>query len=237
VHLDGRVLGEHAGVTGDNIRACARAERGGGRAAVRGAVSSRGDPAGRGRAAQALLTRSLTLKGNQLAGGGRALAGGAEGRPGCAVRSTREGRRPRGLALLSRRAGVVFDQPRRAWRRASLRAVRPATGGSRVLGGGFIAGTSGGLRGCGLGASTSRRWGRPGAPCGFVASRVAAAGAGDDRADTPGAGVWTMRDTGPPSAVGVGVLSPQAVERIITDRVAALRGEAVLVAGRAERSV
>jgi tRNA-uridine 2-sulfurtransferase len=91
---------------------------------------------------EALLTRSLTLKEVNWLGDEASLEA-AEGRAVLArVRSTREPA-PARIALFKGAPGVVFDQPEEGVAPGQACVLYdPATGGSRVLGGGFIARTT-----------------------------------------------------------------------------------------------
>ena len=141
VHLDGRVLGEHAGVTGYTI---------GQRKGLNVAVGEplfvvRIEPETRRVVVgprEALLTRSLTLKETNWLGDEASLEA-ADGRAVLArVRSTREPAAAR-IAMFDGVPGVVFDQPEEGVAPGQACVLYdPATGGSRVLGGGFIAGTT-----------------------------------------------------------------------------------------------
>ena len=141
VHLDGRVLGEHAGVTGYTI---------GQRKGLNVAVGEplfvvRIEPDARRVIVgprEALLTRSLTLKETNWLGDEASLEA-AEGKPVLArVRSTREPS-PARVARFHGVPGVVFDDPEEGVAPGQACVLYdPATGGSRVLGGGFIAGAT-----------------------------------------------------------------------------------------------
>ncbi len=141
VHLDGRVLGRHEGVTRYTI---------GQRRGLNVAV---GDPlfvvridAERRQVVvgprEALLTRALSLKESNWIGEGSAIeAACAAGRPVLArVRSTREPV-PGRLALVEGAPGVVFDQPEEGVAPGQACVLYAPKTPSRVLGGGFIAGT------------------------------------------------------------------------------------------------
>ncbi|HEX8569574.1 MAG TPA: tRNA 2-thiouridine(34) synthase MnmA [Caulobacteraceae bacterium] len=141
VHLDGRVLGEHSGVTGYTI---------GQRKGLNVAVGEplfvvRIEPESRRVVVgprEALLTASLTLKETNWLGDEASLEV-AEGKAVLArVRSTREPAAAR-IALFDGVPGVVFDQPEEGVAPGQACVLYdPATGGSRVLGGGFIGGTT-----------------------------------------------------------------------------------------------
>ncbi len=142
VHIDGRVLGRHDGVTRYTV-----GQR-------RGLNVSLGDPLFVVRLdadarqvivgpREALLTGALTLKEGNWLGDGRSLeAAAAEGVPVLArVRSTREPAQGR-LTLLDGAPGVVFDAAEEGVAPGQACALYDAADPSRVLGGGFIAGTS-----------------------------------------------------------------------------------------------
>ena len=141
VHLDGRVLGRHEGVTRYTI---------GQRRGLNVAV---GDPLFVVRIdadarqvivgpREALLTASLTLKETNWIGDGVSIeAACAEGRPVLArVRSTREPA-PGRLALIDGQPAVVFAAPEEGVAPGQACALYAPEATSRVLGGGFIAGT------------------------------------------------------------------------------------------------
>jgi len=141
VHLDGRVLGRHEGVTRYTI---------GQRRGLNVAV---GDPLfvvridAERRAVvvgprEALLTRSLTLKETNWIGGGASIAAACEaGRPVLArVRSTREPVLGR-LAMVDGAPGVTFDTPEEGVAPGQACVLYAPEAESRVLGGGFIART------------------------------------------------------------------------------------------------
>jgi tRNA-uridine 2-sulfurtransferase len=141
VHLDGRTLGRHEGVTRYTI---------GQRRGLNVAV---GDPLfvvridADARAVivgprEALLTHALTLKEVNWIGDGASLEAACDaGRPVLArVRSTREP----ALGRLARRDGqpaVVFDAPEEGVAPGQACALYAPEAPTRVLGGGFIAGT------------------------------------------------------------------------------------------------
>ncbi|WP_374571791.1 tRNA 2-thiouridine(34) synthase MnmA [Phenylobacterium sp.] len=141
VHLDGRVLGRHEGVTRYTI---------GQRRGLNVAV---GDPlfvvridADRRQVVvgprEALLTASLALKEtNWLGGEGSIEAAAAAGRPVLArVRSTREPAAGR-LAMVDGAPGVVFDAAEEGVAPGQACALYAPEAPTRVLGGGFIAAT------------------------------------------------------------------------------------------------
>ena len=141
VHLDGRVLGRHEGVTRYTI---------GQRRGLNVAV---GDPlfvvridADRRHVVvgprEALLTRALALKETNWLGEGESIEAAAEaGRAVLArVRSTREPA-PGRLALVDGAAGLVFDAPEEGVAPGQACVLYAPETPSRVLGGGFIAGT------------------------------------------------------------------------------------------------
>jgi tRNA-specific 2-thiouridylase len=143
VHLDGRVLGRHEGVTRYTV---------GQRRGLNVAV---GDPLFVVRLdadarqvivgpREALLTRALSMKEtNWLGDQPSLLAAAAEGQLVLArVRSTREPA-PGRLALDAGEARVVFDQPEEGVAPGQACVLYDPTEPSRVLGGGFIAGTTG----------------------------------------------------------------------------------------------
>jgi tRNA-specific 2-thiouridylase len=138
VHMDGRTLGRHEGVTRYTI---------GQRRGLNVAV---GDPlfvvridADRRQVVvgprEALLTRALTLKEtNWLDAGGIEAA---EGRPVLArVRSTREPVAGR-ISMIDGRPGVAFDGSEEGVAPGQACVLYAPEAPSRVLGGGFIAGT------------------------------------------------------------------------------------------------
>ena len=145
VHLDGRVLGRHEGVTRYTI---------GQRRGLNVAV---GDPlfvvkidADSRRVIvgprEALLTRALSLKETNWIGDGASIAAAcAAARPVLArVRSTREPVLGR-LAIVSGGHGVVFGVPEEGVAPGQACVLYAPEEPSRVLGGGFIAGTVGNL--------------------------------------------------------------------------------------------
>ena len=142
VHLDGRILGRHEGITRFTV---------GQRRGLNVAV---GDPlfvvrlnAGTREVIvgprEALLTRSLTLKETNWLGDQPTLEDAAgEGMAVLArVRSTREPL-PARLAMVDETPSVVFDDAEEGVSPGQACVLYdPVTGGSRVLGGGFIAAT------------------------------------------------------------------------------------------------
>jgi tRNA-uridine 2-sulfurtransferase len=141
VHLDGRVLGRHEGVTRYTI---------GQRRGLNVAV---GDPlfvvkidADRRQVIvgprEALLTHALSLKETNWIGDGPSIeAACAAGRPVLArVRSTREPA-PGRLALVDGVPGVAFDTPEEGVAPGQACVLYAPEAPTRVLGGGFIAGT------------------------------------------------------------------------------------------------
>ena len=142
VHLDGRVLGGHEGITRYTV---------GQRRGLNVAV---GEPlfvvrldADRRQVVvgprEALLTRSLTLKEANWLGEEASLADAAQaGRPVLArVRSTRPPA-PARLVLEDGVPAVLFDQPEEGVAPGQACVLYDAREDSRVLGGGFIAGTT-----------------------------------------------------------------------------------------------
>ncbi len=140
LHLDGRVLGRHEGVTRYTV-----GQR-------RGLAIAVGEPlfvvrldAARRQVIvgprEALASRSLTLKEiNWL--GDEDMIGDADGAPVLArVRSTRPPA-PARIARLGEAVGVVFDAPEEAVSPGQACVLYAAADPSRVLGGGFIAGTA-----------------------------------------------------------------------------------------------
>jgi tRNA-specific 2-thiouridylase len=141
VHLDGRTLGRHEGVTRYTI---------GQRRGLNVAV---GDPlfvvkidADRRRVIvgprEALLTASLVLKETNWIGDGASIAAACEaGRPVLArVRSTREPA-PGRLTLIDGQPAVLFDTAEEGVAPGQACVLYAPEADSRVLGGGFIAGT------------------------------------------------------------------------------------------------
>ena len=141
VHMDGRLLGRHEGVTRYTI---------GQRRGLNVAV---GDPlfvvridADKRQVVvgprEALLTRALTLKETNWIGEGASLAAACEaGRPVLArVRSTREPVLGR-LSMVDGAPGVAFDTPEEGVAPGQACVLYAPEADSRVLGGGFIGGT------------------------------------------------------------------------------------------------
>ena len=135
VHLDGRTLGRHEGVTRYTI---------GQRRGLNVAV---GDPLFVVRIdadarqvivgpREALLTSALVLKETNWLGGGKAFAAGREVL--ARVRSTREPVAGR-LALIDGHPGVEFDTPEEGVAPGQACALYAAEAPTRILGGGFIA--------------------------------------------------------------------------------------------------
>ena len=142
VHLDGHVLGRHQGITRYTV---------GQRRGLNVAV---GEPlfvvrldADRREVIvgprEALLTRALALKETNWLGDGASLEeAAAQGLPVLArVRSTRAPT-PARLAVEGGAPVVVFDAPEEGVSPGQACVLYEAVGGSRVLGGGFIAGTT-----------------------------------------------------------------------------------------------
>lgn len=141
VHMDGRVLGRHEGVTRYTI---------GQRRGLNVAV---GDPLfvvridADARAVivgprQALLTHALTLKETNWIGDGGSVEAACDAkRPVLArVRSTREPASGH-IALVDGRPGVIFDAPEEGVAPGQACALYAPEAPTRVLGGGFIAAT------------------------------------------------------------------------------------------------
>jgi tRNA-specific 2-thiouridylase len=140
VHLDGRVLGRHEGVTRYTV---------GQRRGLNVAV---GDPLFVVRIdadarqvivgpREALLTRALTLKEDNWLGDETFADACAAGRPVLArVRSTREPAAGR-LAMVGGTPGLEFDTPEEGVAPGQACVLYAPEAPSRVLGGGFIAGT------------------------------------------------------------------------------------------------
>ncbi|MDB5417620.1 MAG: trmU [Phenylobacterium sp.] len=141
VHLDGRVLGRHEGVTRYTI---------GQRRGLNVAV---GDPLFVVRIdaearqvivgpREALLTAALSLKETNWLGDAASIAAACDaGRPVLArVRSTREPA-PGRLALVDGAPGVLFDAPEEGVAPGQACVIYAPEAPTRVLGGGFIAGT------------------------------------------------------------------------------------------------
>jgi tRNA-uridine 2-sulfurtransferase len=141
VHLDGRVLGRHAGVTRYTV---------GQRRGLNVAV---GDPLFVVRIdaehrqvvvgpREALLTTALSLKEINWLEAGSVQAACAAGRPVLArVRSTREPSRGR-MGWVDGEPGVAFETPEEGVAPGQACVLYAPEADSRVLGGGFIAGTT-----------------------------------------------------------------------------------------------
>jgi tRNA-specific 2-thiouridylase len=142
VHLDGRVLGRHEGVTRYTV-----GQRRGLNVAVGEPLFVVRIDAGRREVIvgprEALLTGALTLKETNWLGDAPSLeAAAAAGLPVLArVRSTREPA-PARLALTEGAPGVVFEQPEEGVAPGQACVLYDAAAPSRVLGGGFIASAS-----------------------------------------------------------------------------------------------
>ena len=137
VHLDGRVLGRHEGVTRYTIgqRRGLNVAVGDPLFVVRIDAETRQVIVG---SREALLTHSLTLKETNWIGDGPDFA---PGRPVLArVRSTREPA-PGRLALIDGAPAVVFDTPEEGVAPGQACALYAPETPTRVLGGGFIAAT------------------------------------------------------------------------------------------------
>jgi tRNA-specific 2-thiouridylase len=142
VHLDGRVLGRHAGVTRYTV-----GQRRGLNVAVGEPLFVVRIDAGRREVIvgprEALLTSALTLKETNWLGDGPGIeAAAAAGAPVLArVRSTGE---PVGgrLTLIGAAPGVVFDAPEEGVAPGQACVLYDPAEASRVLGGGFIAGAA-----------------------------------------------------------------------------------------------
>ena len=145
VHLDGRVLGRHEGVTRYTIgqRRGLNVALGDPLFVVRIEADSRRVVVG---PREALLTRALSLKETNWIGDGASIAAAcAAARPVLArVRSTREPVLGR-LAIVSGGHGVVFGVPEEGVAPGQACVLYAPEEPSRVLGGGFIAGTVGNL--------------------------------------------------------------------------------------------
>jgi tRNA-specific 2-thiouridylase len=141
VHLDGRVLGAHEGVTRYTIgqRRGLNVAVGDPLFVVRIDADSRQVIVG---PREALLTHSLTLKEVNWIGGGVSIEAACEAaRPVLArVRSTREPVAGR-LALVDSQPAVVFDTPEEGVAPGQACALYAPEAPTRVLGGGFIAST------------------------------------------------------------------------------------------------
>ena len=141
VHMDGRVLGRHEGVTRYTIgqRRGLNVAVGDPLFVVRIDADSRQVIVG---PREALLTRALTLKEENWIGDGPSLTAACEaGRPVFArVRSTREPAAGR-LALVDGVAGLTFDTAEEGVAPGQACVLYAPEEPTRVLGGGFIAGT------------------------------------------------------------------------------------------------
>ncbi|HEX3888881.1 MAG TPA: tRNA 2-thiouridine(34) synthase MnmA [Phenylobacterium sp.] len=141
VHLDGRVLGAHEGVTRYTIgqRRGLNVAVGDPLFVVRIDADSRRVIVG---PREALLTHSLALKEINWIGDGASIEAACEAsRPVLArVRSTREPA-PGRLALIEGAPAVVFDAPEEGVAPGQACALYAPEAPARVLGGGFIAGT------------------------------------------------------------------------------------------------
>jgi tRNA-specific 2-thiouridylase len=143
VHMDGRVLGRHEGITRYTVgqRRGLNVAVGEPLFVVRLDAEKREVIVG---PREALLTRSLTMKETNWLGDQPTLQDAArEGLEVLArVRSTREPK-PARLALQDGGPAVVFDEPEEGVSPGQASVLYdPASGGSRVLGGGFIATTT-----------------------------------------------------------------------------------------------
>jgi tRNA-specific 2-thiouridylase len=141
VHLDGRVLGQHEGVTRYTIgqRRGLNVAVGDPLFVVRIDAATRQVIVG---PREALLTQSLTLKEVNWIGDGASIDAACEAaRPVLArVRSTREPA-PGRLALIDGQPAVVFATPEEGVAPGQACALYAPEAPTRVLGGGFIAGT------------------------------------------------------------------------------------------------
>jgi tRNA-uridine 2-sulfurtransferase len=142
VHMDGRVLGEHEGVTRYTV-----GQRRGLNVAVGEPLFVVRIDAGRKQVVvgprEALLTASLGLKETNWLGDTPTIeAACAAGQPVLArVRSTRDPA-PGRLAMVDGAAGVVFDTPEEGVSPGQACVLYDAKAPTRVLGGGFIAATT-----------------------------------------------------------------------------------------------
>ena len=145
VHLDGRVLGHHEGVTRYTIgqRRGLNVAVGDPLFVVKIDADSRRVMVG---PREALLTRALSLKETNWIGDGPDMAAACEAqRPVLArVRSTREPVLGR-LGIVAGEPGVVFGVPEEGVAPGQACVLYAPEAPSRVLGGGFIAGTLGNL--------------------------------------------------------------------------------------------
>ena len=143
VHIDGRVLGTHEGVTRYTV-----GQRRGLNVAVGEPLFVVRIDAGAKRVVvgprEALLTRSLRLKETNWLGDAATIeAAAAQGEPVLArVRSTRDPA-PARLAMIEGEPAVVFDAPEEGVSPGQACVLYAAAAPSRVLGGGFIASTVG----------------------------------------------------------------------------------------------
>jgi tRNA-uridine 2-sulfurtransferase len=141
VHMDGRVLGRHEGVTRYTIgqRRGLNVAVGEALFVVRIDAEARQVVVG---PREALLTHALGLKETNWVGDGASIAEACEAaRPVLArVRSTREPA-PGRLALIDGAPGVVFDRAEEGVAPGQACVLYAPEAPSRVLGGGFIAGT------------------------------------------------------------------------------------------------
>jgi tRNA-specific 2-thiouridylase len=140
VHMDGRVLGRHEGVTRYTIgqRRGLNVAVGDPLFVVRIDAQARQVVVG---PREALLTAALSLKESNWIGGGALAQACAAGRPVLArVRSTREPA-PGRLALVDGEPGVVFDAPEEGVAPGQACVLYAPETPSHVLGGGFIAAT------------------------------------------------------------------------------------------------
>jgi tRNA-specific 2-thiouridylase len=145
VHLDGRVLGRHEGVTGYTIgqRRGLNVAVGDPLFVVKIDADSRRVMVG---PREALLTRALSLKETNWIGDGPDMAAACRTqRPVLArVRSTREPVLGR-LGFVGNEPGIVFGLPEEGVAPGQACVLYAPEAPSRVLGGGFIAGTLGNL--------------------------------------------------------------------------------------------
>ena len=138
VHLDGRILGRHEGVTRYTIgqRRGLNVAVGDPLFVVRIDADSRQVVVG---PREALLTRALNMKESNWLGGGTLQTACEGGRPVLArVRSTREPVAGR-LALVDGQPGVIFDGSEEGVAPGQACVLYAPEAPSRVLGGGFIA--------------------------------------------------------------------------------------------------
>jgi len=141
VHLDGRTLGRHEGVTRYTIgqRRGLNVAVGDPLFVVRIDADSRQVIVG---PREALLTHALSLKETNWIGDGPSIEAACDaGRPVLVrVRSTREPA-PGRLAMIGGVPGVTFDAPEEGVAPGQACVLYAPEADSRVLGGGFIAGT------------------------------------------------------------------------------------------------